>query len=203
MQMKTGVLKTTILSLVTISVYGLPDLKSLSEDKKLITKNTIFGDERLAGEIFEDVDAFSNVELSPMNEDAANYRLPRTTIPTHYNLLWTIDLSQEPLRHSGTVEIHLQATQASVNEIVIHSDALTLTRIQLTQGNNQIPTTYEVDAVNQLLRIRLTSGSLTYNVDPNNPVIYFLTIDFASELRDDMRGLYRNWFRNSPTDAVR
>nr|AAF37560.1 aminopeptidase 3 [Helicoverpa punctigera] len=162
---------------------------------------TIFLDERLEGGAFENIDAFNNIELS--NAAASPYRLPNTTIPTHYKVLWVIDIHQTVQSYSGNVEITLQATQPNVNEIVIHCDHLTVTSVVLRQGTatqgTVIPTTATAQSEYHFLRVALNDGVLSYNADV--PVQYTLTIEFNALMRDDMYGIYRSWYRNLPTDT--
>nr|AAP37953.1 midgut aminopeptidase N3 [Helicoverpa armigera] len=162
---------------------------------------TIFLDERLEGGAFENIDAFKNIELS--NAAASPYRLPNTTIPTHYKVLWVINLSENVQSYSGTVDITLQATQPNVNEIVIHCDHLTVTSVVLRQGTategTLIPTTPIPQSQYHFLRVALNDGVLLYN--ENVPVQYTLSIAFNADMRDDMYGIYRSWYRNLPTDT--
>ncbi|KAI8424597.1 hypothetical protein MSG28_003037 [Choristoneura fumiferana] len=160
-------------------------------------RNTIFGDEKLQGEIFEnlkDMVAFDDTV------DPALYRLPTTTKPIHYNILWGVDFTSTPQAFSGTVEIQLQATQAGVSEIVIQSEELTIGTVSLLQGTTNIPVTYELEPDFQFMRINLTTGTLNYNAQ--TPVVYSLTISFAAPLRNDMYGIYRSWFRNQHNDTI-
>nr|AAF99701.1 aminopeptidase-N [Epiphyas postvittana] len=160
-------------------------------------RNTIFSDERLQGEIFEnlkDMVAFDD------NVDPALYRLPTTTRPIHYDVLWGVDFTSTPQAFSGTVVIQLQATQAGVNQIVIHSEELNIGTVSLVQGTTAVPVTYVEEPDFQFLRISLTTGTLNYNAQ--TPVVYTLTISFEAPLRNDMYGIYRSWFRNQPNDPI-
>ncbi|XP_050343237.1 membrane alanyl aminopeptidase-like [Nymphalis io] len=159
-----------------------------------VTRNTIFLDEKLEGQIFENIDDYDKISKNAVQ---LNYRLPTTTRPVHYNVLWGIDITRFIL--NGTVEIQLVANQANVNEIVIHSHDQTLSSIQLRLGTTVIPQTHVVDAELHFLRVRLTSGTLNYNAQ--TPVVYTLFIEFNSDLRNDMYGIYRSWFRNTPTQT--
>ncbi|KAJ2952359.1 hypothetical protein O0L34_g4644 [Tuta absoluta] len=157
-------------------------------------KNTIFGDEKLEGEAFEDLDSFSDIEL--FTDYTTNpYRLPNTTEPTHYNIFWIVDLDPQRLTYEGTIQIFLRATQPNVNEIVLHSDHHELRSISLTQNNVLIPVTNVTEPQYHFLRIR-PNTDLQYN--PTNPVVYVLTIEFAAPMRTDMYGIYNSWYRNNP-----
>lgn len=182
-------LKLLVLALACYCASSLPQ----DQPKQ---KTTIFGDEQLQGEIFEnlkDMVAFDDTV------DPALYRLPTTTKPIHYNILWAVDFTYFSM--SGTVEIQLEATQAGVSEIVIQSEELTIGTVTLLQGTTNIPVTYELEPDFQFMRIRPTTGNLNYNAQ--TPVVYSLTITFGAPLRNDMYGIYRSWFRNQHNDPIR
>lgn len=164
-----------------------------------VSRSTIFGDERLKGEIFENVDASNEVAIVERNIDASAYRLPNTTRPENYVVLWVVDTTN--LTFEGTVDITLTATQANVNEIVIHGHDLIISSLVLRLNNVIQPTTYSLNSVYHFLRISLTNSALQYN--PTNPVRYTLSIAFGAPLRNDMYGIYRSWFRNRSTDPIR
>lgn len=160
------------------------------------TRTTIFAEERLQGEIFENVEAFTNIQL--LNDDQRLYRLPNTTKPIHYNVLWDIDINVNKRSYSGRVIIQLVATQPGVNEIVIHSDHNDLRNIHLTQGSTPIDITHNLEPQYQFLRIR-PNINLEYNA--NSHVVYTLSIDFAADMRTDMSGIYESWFKTNIDDV--
>lgn len=160
------------------------------------TRTTIFAEERLQGEIFENVEAFTNIQL--LNEDQHLYRLPNTTKPIHYNVLWDIDINDIKRSYSGRVIIQLVATQPGVNEIVIHSDHTKLDNIHLTQGSTPIDITHRLEPQYQFLRIR-PNINLEYNADSD--VVYTLSIEFAADMRTDMYGIYESWFKTNIDDV--
>ncbi|XP_075971872.1 membrane alanyl aminopeptidase-like [Anticarsia gemmatalis] len=164
-----------------------------------LVRNTIFADERLQGEIFENIDAFRELNLASRNTQV-DYRLPTTTRPIHYSVLWIIDFSRSEPTQSGTVSIQLAATQQNVNEIVIHADDLVLENVQLALGTTNIPITHILEKERQFLIVRLNTGTLNFN--QASPVVYTLTVSFGAPLRTDMYGIYRSWFKNSPTVAA-
>ncbi|KAI5638675.1 peptidase family m1 domain-containing protein [Phthorimaea operculella] len=188
---KMAALKLWVLSAVVLCVPAFPQA-SIRRN----IKNTIFGDERLEGEAFEDLDAFSDIEM--FTDWTTNpYRLPNTTVPIHYNVFWTVDLDPLRLFYEGKVEIQLRATQPNVNEIVLHSDHHELRSITLTQNNVSIPVTNVTEPQYHFLRIR-PNTDLLYNA--NNPVVYVLTIEFGAPMRTDMYGIYQSWYRNNPNN---
>lgn len=151
-------------------------------------------DEKLEGEIFEHVDDFNNIEY---NLPPQSYRLPTTTRPLHYDLLWGIDISR--FAFFGTVDIELQPTQANVSEIVIHSHDISHIKITLQQNDNNqtLNHTATVDEERQFLTISLTSGFLEFNAN----ITYTLSITFEAPLRNDMYGIYRSWYKNNQTST--
>lgn len=184
--MKTG--------LALACVFALAQAVSRHPSAKVV-RNTIFAEERLQGEIFEKVDAFTNVQL--YNEEVNPYRLPNTTKPSHYRIFWNINMTSHT--YSGKVEIELEATQPGVNEIVIHSDYTELSNVHLTQGSTSINITYRLESDYQFLRIR-PYIDLEYNADSR--IIYTLSIDFEAKMRKDMYGIYESWFRTNTSDLT-
>ncbi|XP_052740774.1 membrane alanyl aminopeptidase [Bicyclus anynana] len=181
-------LQLVIFSLACLYVYGLPNPP--------VTRNTIFLDEKLEGQIFEKIDAFS--ELS--TDDIQKHRLPTTTKPISYNVFWMVDMTA--LSFFGNVAILIEATQANVDEIVIHAHDMTIGDVVLEFVNGAtVAQTYTLDPNYHFLRIKLTNDVLQYNKD--SPVQYTLKIAFNSKLRDDMYGIYQTWFRNNPNEDVR
>lgn len=152
------------------------------------TRNTISFEETLQGEVFENVDIFNQLR----DDDASVYRLPTTTRPSHYNVLWAIDFTS--FSFVGTVEIQLQPTQAGVSEIVIHSEDLTITTYSLVQGTTIIPVTMVEQPEYEFLRFQLLNNALLV-FDQT----YTLTISFEAPLRNDMYGIYRSWYREGNT----
>ncbi|KAJ8727734.1 hypothetical protein PYW07_001853 [Mythimna separata] len=161
-----------------------------------VTRNTIFLEERFKDEVFENVDAFDNIELS--TRTVSPYRLPTTTAPSHYKVHWIVDPYDQ--RYSGYVAITLSAQQANVSEIVIHCDHVTVTSVNLTQANTVVPMTASFQREYQFLRVAVTNGVLQYNAA--TPVQYVLTIEFNANMRDDMYGIYHSWYKNEGSDAT-
>lgn len=180
-----------ILAAACFSAHAFPQ-------EPLLNRNTIFGDEKLEGGVFEHVDVQN--ELAVYTRDNNPYRLPTTTRPEHYNLLWIVQIPE--LSFAGHVDIQLYATQENVNEIVIQTYDLNITSLNLALGNTDIPIQdYVFEPEYHFLRIRILNGVLQYN--PTQRIIYTLSISFEAPLRTDMTGMYRNWFRNNATDEVR
>ncbi|OWR41734.1 aminopeptidase N3 precursor [Danaus plexippus plexippus] len=152
-----------------------------------VTRNTIFGDEKQIGEIFENIDT--------VKDDADNYtlyRLPTTTRPKHYDILWTIDTYKRVF--DGQVDIELYATQPNVSEIVIHAHEMNYSFVELKYNDAIISRQYSLLPEAQFMRIILQNSSMEYNA--SNPVVYVLSVGFNAALRKDMLGIYESWYRN-------
>lgn len=165
-------------------------------------RSTIFGDEKLEGGPFEKIDDFDYItHLSRSEETISPYRLPNTTKPEHYNILWMVEIPGNVF--SGKVEIQLYATQPNVNEIVIHAYDLNITSVELQLKNTVIPSMFTLEPEYQFIRVRLRDGILAYNGIDSNKIVYTLAITFEYPLRTDMTGLYQNWFKNNANDSER
>lgn len=166
------------------------------EDPKVPpTRNTIFADEKFEGGVFENLDA---IEALSRNTDAsARFRLPNTTRPDHYDVLWQIIITD--LSMTGTVTTRIRATQPDVDEIVLHAAEMQITSLSLAQGTTAVPVTFVMEAETHFLKVRPVTGTLQYN--PNTPVYYTLYIEFNAPLRTDMYGIYQSWYRNNPTNT--
>jgi hypothetical protein len=178
----------TLFILVSICLFG-------AIDTQITSRNTIFDDEKLEGGAFQNIDYFNDVSRN----DASAYRLPRTTKPIHYDAFWAISMTD--LTFAGNVDIYLHATQANVNEIVLHAHDLEITSLNLYKDDEEVYQTFNQEPAYHFLRVQLINGVLDYN--ETNAIQYKLTISFEAPLRNDMNGLYRSWFRNNFTEEER
>lgn len=191
---KMATLKILVLAAACVSAYAFP-----MEPTVPMNRNTIFADEMLEGEIFKDLEKFDLLDDRNIRDNSSSYRLPTTTRPHHYNVLWDINITN--LTFSGIVEILFYATAANVPEMVIHSSELSILSLQLSLNNVAINTTYVEEEEPQFLRIQQADGSaLLYSA--TSPIIYTLTISFEAPLRTDMYGIYQSWYRNNYNDSV-
>ncbi|GBP46443.1 Membrane alanyl aminopeptidase [Eumeta japonica] len=154
-----------------------------------VSMNTIFLDETLPGETFHNMNALQEATRADSRQES--YRLPTTTRPVRYDLTVKIDVPN--FRIDGVVEITLRATQANVNTIVIHSNQLNIRNMALRLATANVPVTFEEDEVHHFLIITLTTGTLQFSA--TSPVDYVLRIEYDAEMRDDMYGIYRSWYR--------
>lgn len=179
-------LTSLLLLLACTAVFTLtPELKR--------PKNTIFGDEKLEGQIFESIssqEVFNNVAT---RDDDNPYRLPKTTKPNRYTVLWATDFTNFAI--AGTVTIELEATEENVSEIYIQSEDLFINLVSLVQGNTNIPVNMIEQPEYNFLRFQLLTGTLAYSA--TTPVVYTLTISFEGNMRTDMYGIYRSWYKHN------
>ena len=180
-------IKLLVLSLACVCATAIPNIAPAQ-----VTRNTIFADERFEGEVFENVDAFANLNTELQSTGISPYRLPTTTKPSAYRIFWKIDMFM--LSYSGEVAITLAATEANVNQIVIHSN-VTITEVELRRASALVPTTYTTEVDYHFLKVNLTDAVLAEGVD------YVLTVKFNANMRDDMYGIYYSWYRNNPTST--
>ncbi|KAL0882635.1 hypothetical protein ABMA27_001070 [Loxostege sticticalis] len=165
-------------------------------------RSTIFGDEKLAGGPFANINDFDDkTHPFSLKENISPYRLPTSTKPEHYNILLMVEIPKNVF--SGEVEIQLYATRPDVNEIVIHYGDLDITSVELKLGNTVIPSSFTLDPEYQFIRVRLRDSVLTYNGTSTNKIVYTLSVDFKAPLRTDMMGFYQSWFQNNATSDIR
>jgi puromycin-sensitive aminopeptidase len=112
----------------------------------------------------------------------ADYRLPRTVIPSHYELALTPDLAGATF--GGHVVIDVDVSE-SVSEIVLNTAELTLHSVVLSNEDGQrLEATTETD--DDAERATLTFASA---IDTG---AWKLEISFDGTLNDDLRGFYRS-----------
>ena len=118
----------------------------------------------------------------------ADYRLPRTVIPSHYELALTPDLAGATF--GGHVVIDVDVLEA-VSEVVLNTAELTLHSAVLSnEDGERLEATAETDEDAE--RTTLTLASM---LDPGT---WQLEISFDGTLNDDLRGFYRSVY----TDPV-
>ncbi|XP_075971875.1 membrane alanyl aminopeptidase-like [Anticarsia gemmatalis] len=138
------------------------------------------------------------VEYNEMMRDPA-YRLPTTTRPSHYAVTLTpyFDNVAEAQRFTfdGQVAITIQATQANVNEIVLHCNDLTILTLTVHAATNlntnlaATGQTFTCQMPYSFLRIATTTP-----LDVNQQ--YIITSTFRGNLQTNMRGFYRSWYHD-------
>ena len=109
------------------------------------------------------------------------YRLPRTVVPSRYDLVLEPDLAAASFL--GRVDIALDVTEA-VERLVLNADELGITTVRV---NGTPVDHHHLDAATERLIVEhpLTPGAAT------------LSIDFTGTLNDKLRGWYRSTFRDA------
>ena len=110
------------------------------------------------------------------------YRLPRTVIPSHYELTLTPDL--DDARFAGHVVVDV-AVPEPVSEIVLNSAELTLHDVTLSNSEGQrLAATVDTDeeAERSTLSLDGTAAAGAWKLE----------ISFRGILNDDLRGFYRS-----------
>ncbi len=112
----------------------------------------------------------------------ADYRLPRTVVPSHYELALTPDLARATF--GGHVVIDVEVLEPG-SEVVLTPAELTLHSCVLSNdGGRRIEATTETDE-----DAERTTLSLASTLDPGP---WKLEISFDGILNDDLRGFYRS-----------
>ncbi|XP_062540207.1 aminopeptidase N-like [Armigeres subalbatus] len=121
-----------------------------------------------------------------------SFRLPNTTVPTHYDLFIDTEVHNDELDYNGTVKIHINVLE-DTKQIVLHSSRSTLVNVHL-KNNNQLPLrviNHDFDNEREFLVVNtadvLTGGSKVV-----------LEVDFLNSLnRTDRSGFYRTSYTDS------
>ncbi|MEN8234675.1 MAG: M1 family metallopeptidase [Actinomycetota bacterium] len=120
----------------------------------------------------------------------ADYRLPRTVLPSHYDLTLTPDLAAATF--GGHVIVDIDVVEP-VSEVVLNTAELTLhTAVLFNEAGQRIEATISTDEESE--RSTLT---LTTTIEPG---AWKLDISFDGTLNDDLRGFYRSVYTDPDGD---
>ena len=117
-----------------------------------------------------------------------SYRLPNTTVPTHYTLRLDTDIHREIFDYTGNVQIRINVLEAT-DQIVLHSSRSEITHVQLRNGVGlNVPVkNFEFDEDKEFLVVNVGT-----TLQPNTGT-YTLEIDFTNSIaRNDQAGFYRS-----------
>ncbi|XP_052897657.1 glutamyl aminopeptidase-like [Anopheles moucheti] len=114
------------------------------------------------------------------------FRLPNSTVPTHYTLRLDTDVHRGVFDYTGNVQIRINVVE-STDQIVLHSSRNVITSLQLrnSAGLKVAYKNYEFDEEKEFLVINVASTL------PANSGTYTLEIDFTNSIdRNDQAGFY-------------
>ncbi|XP_053692527.1 aminopeptidase N-like [Sabethes cyaneus] len=129
--------------------------------------------------------------LQTSERNFESYRLPNTTVPTHYNLFLDSNVHLNDFTFTGSVQIQITILE-NTKQIVLHSSRNRITSVRLYKSNQlQEPLDgVDQDDEKEFLVIN-TKATLLRNSN------YRLVVDFSGDLRDDMLGFYRSSYVNA------
>jgi puromycin-sensitive aminopeptidase len=119
-------------------------------------------------------------------EDEAHYRLPRTVVPSRYDLTLEPDLAQATFTGSEVIAV---SVEESVDEIVLNADDLELGggRLEGPAGTLEV-TSIRLDPENERAHL-----SLSRTAEPGE---WRLSLDFRGRLSDQLEGFYRSTYKD-------
>ncbi|XP_055585540.1 aminopeptidase N-like [Uranotaenia lowii] len=132
-------------------------------------------------------------ELSPLQEVDETYRLPKTSVPTHYNLHIRSEIHSGNRAFSGSVEIHLTVIEAT-NAIIIHHRGLTIessTLASVPATGNPVPLANPTVSYDS--RVEHLIFTSTETLIPGN---FLLTVTFSGTLTNNDDGFYISSYVN-------
>jgi puromycin-sensitive aminopeptidase len=137
--------------------------------------------------------------------ETLEYRLPRTVIPSRYEILLSPDL--EKFKFDGVVKIHVDVKEP-VSEVLLNSLELNIHSAGASNGSQTLPAQHSLLVDSE--RLKLTFKS------PLAAGKWILDIKFDGELNDKLHGFYRSTYNDAegnrrvlattqcePTDARR
>src|SRR5262245_18057989 len=119
-------------------------------------------------------------------EDEAHYRLPRTVVPSRYDLTLEPNLSEGTFTGSEVVTV---SVEEPVDEIVLNADDLELGGGRLEGPGDALEVTeIRLDPENELAHLSLSGTA--------EPGEWLLFLDFRGRLSDPLEGFYRSTYKD-------
>jgi puromycin-sensitive aminopeptidase len=116
----------------------------------------------------------------------SSFRLPRTAVPSHYDIV--LDLDMEAFTFTGTVGVDIEVTEP-VTEIVLNSADIDIVEASLVSGD----TKNLISSVSYDERYERATLALDDSVGPGR---YRVEIEYTGLINDQLRGLYRSSFKD-------
>ena len=126
------------------------------------------------------------------NTDHLSYRLPKDVVPTKYSV--HLEKNERDFTYLGSVSILLKVLEPT-STIVVHSDGLRIVEEQVTLRRSKSPSILENIVCQFHDRERQFYVVETERV--LEPSEYTLTIEFEGEIRDDVFGFYRSFYKEN------
>ncbi|XP_062557603.1 aminopeptidase N-like [Armigeres subalbatus] len=117
-------------------------------------------------------------------QEEDHFRLPANTVPIGYDVHLTVDL--ERFDFYGNVQISLSVTNVS-SHVTLNAKELDMSNVQLTEDTGR-------QLAMTLFVMQNDSEMVRFNFDSDLQVTqtYQLSIDFAGNITDDLKGLYKS-----------
>ncbi|KXJ72768.1 hypothetical protein RP20_CCG017285 [Aedes albopictus] len=118
-------------------------------------------------------------------EEQDHFRLPANTVPIGYDVQLTVDLDQ--FTFFGTVQVSLRANNVS-SHVTLNAKELDVSNVKLsedTTGRQLALVVYVMQNDSEMVRFNFDSDLLPAHT-------YRLSIDFAGNITDDLKGLYKS-----------
>jgi len=132
-------------------------------------------------------------DATAVREEMDVFRLPNNTEPISYTLdvQTFIDPQNNQFTFAGTVNITIRV-KTSTEELTLNVDDLKINQIDVTTDSTtkvEVTKNYVV-AKNEQLIIQLKSPGLIADR------VYNVKIAYSGELRNDMTGFYKSWYKD-------
>uniref|UniRef100_A0A182WMK9 Aminopeptidase n=1 Tax=Anopheles minimus TaxID=112268 RepID=A0A182WMK9_9DIPT len=121
-----------------------------------------------------------------------SFRLPNTTVPTHYTLRLDTDVHRGVFEYTGNVQIRINVVEAT-DQIVLHSLRNEISNLQLrnSAGLKVAVKNHELDEEREFLVVNVAT-----TLQPNSGT-YTLEIDFTNTIdRNDQAGFYKSSYED-------
>ncbi|GJQ82074.1 hypothetical protein Trydic_g6946 [Trypoxylus dichotomus] len=117
-------------------------------------------------------------------DEMANYRLPNSVIPVHYDLHLNPDLTGDSGNFEGKVVIRVSVQEAT-RTVKLHNNGLTISSVTIDGA----ACTYTTDTTYELLNITPENGPLDVGAAE-------ITIEFSGSMENRIVGLYISSYTN-------